>query len=213
VPTPALPVRRSRSSVGTSLALLGLLLCGCYTGDPVKVQPAFVATPALYQLRPAAIAVLPLEDATPDRRATEYLPFLRQELNRQLIDRRYSPLAQGYVDAALKGQADRAALAGKSLMEPAVLRRLAGQSAEEALLAVRVDAWEDALILSNKRLSFRCHALLMASDGQVLWSGSLGGEIKAGGAGAAPLDRDGMARSCGELLIRELLQQLPERQP
>lgn len=177
------------------------------------MQPAFVAAPALFQLRPAAIAVLPCEDATPDRRATAYLPFLRQELNRQLIDRRYSPLAQGYVDAALKGQADPRALAGQSLVEPAVLRRFAGQSAEEALLAVRIDAWDDALILSNKRLNFRCHALLLASDGQVLWSGSLGGEIKAGGAGAAPLDRDGMARSCGELLVRELLQQLPERQP
>jgi hypothetical protein len=204
---------RSFACLGALLALAGLVLGGCQTADPVKVQPAFTATPALYQLRPAAIAVLPLEDATADRRATEYLPFLRQELNRQLIDRRYSSLAQGYVDAALKGQADRGALAGRSLMEPAVLKRFAGQCAEEALLAVRIDAWEDSMILSTKRLIFRCHALLLASDGQVLWSGSLGGEIKAGGAGAAPLDRDGMARSCGEILVRELLQQLPERQP
>ena len=51
------------------------------------------------------------------------------------------------------------------------------------------------------------------SDGELLWSGSLVGDVKAGGMGAAPRDRDQMARSCAEIALSELLNHLALRQP
>jgi hypothetical protein len=188
-------------------------LAACQSGPPVRVFPAFNTSPALATLRPASVAVLPVEDGSEGRRATPFLPFLRQELNRQILDRRYSPLAEASVDTAIKGSAEYAAAKtrGTPIVEPAVLQKLAGHSSEDATLAVRVDHWDNTSLVSSKRLYFRLRATLVASSGQQLWYGNLGGEVKAGGAGAAPLDKDGMERSCIEILVRELLNELPAR--
>lgn len=210
------PSARSSSSAPLMVGLLGLvLLAGCKTTDPVLVQPSFTTAPALLVRRPADIAVLPVEDATPGAAATRHLTFLRQEVMRQLVDRRYTPLTAGVVDAAMKGNADVAAArtSGGSILEPATLKKLAGHSSEDAMFVLRLDQWDESNLLSNKRIHFRCQATLVANDGQQLWFGTLAGEIKAGGAGAAPRDRDSMARNCGEMLVRELMLQLPMRQP
>lgn len=202
---------RRRCSAVLTLALLG----ACQSPPPARVFPAFTTAPALATLRPANVAVLPVEDGSEGRRATPFLPFVRQELNRQIIDRRYSALAEATVDASIRGSAEYAAAktSGTPIVEPALLQKLAGHSAEDATLAVRIDYWDDSSLVSSKRLYFRLRATLVASNGQQLWYGNLGGEAKAGGAGAAPLDRDGMVRSCAEIIVRELLQQLPERAP
>jgi hypothetical protein len=196
--------------------LLGaLLLWACQSAPPVLVQPSFTTAPALLIRRPADIAVLPVEDASPGGAADRHLTFLRQEIMRQLVDRRYTPLTAGVVDAAMKGNADIAAAraSGASILEPATLKKLAGHSSEDALLVLRLDQWDESNLLSSKKLYFRCQAALVANDGQQLWFGTLGGEIKAGGAGAAPRELDSMARNCGEMLVHELLLQLPMRQP
>ena len=196
-------------------ASLCLLAAACQTAAPVLVQPAFTATPALAVRRPADIGVLPVEDASAGGAASRHTLFLRKEIMRQLVDRRYSPLAPQVVDAAMRGNADFAAATapGKSILEPAVMKKLVGQSSEEALFALRIDHWDESQLMATKRLNFRCQATLVGSDGQTLWFGTMSGEIKAGGAGAAPRDRDGMARNCAELLVREMLLQLPERLP
>lgn len=196
--------------------LLGILvLAGCKTAEPVLVQPSFTTAPALLVRRPADIAVMPVEDASPGGGATRHLTFLRQEVMRQLVDRRYTPLTAGVVDAAMKGNADVAAAqaTGASILEPGMLKKLAGHSSEDALFVLRIEHWDESNLLSSKRIHFRCQATLVANDGQQLWFGTLGGEIKAGGAGAAPRDRDSMARNCGEMLVHELMLQLPMRQP
>lgn len=192
-----------------------LSVAACRTVEPVLVQPAFTTTPALAVRRPADIGVLPVEDASVGGAATRHALFLRKEIMRQLVDRRYSPLSPQVVDAAMRGSADFAAATapGKSILEPAVMKKLVGHSSEEALFALRIDHWDESQLMATKRLNFRCQATLVGSDGQTLWFGTMSGEIKAGGAGAAPRDRDGMARNCAELLVHEMLLQLPERLP
>jgi hypothetical protein len=184
-------------------------LTGCQTYDPIAVTPAFSTSAALAMRNPADVAVLPIEDGTADAAAGKHLTYLRQVLMRELPNRRYSPLRAEVVDAALgkegRGQG--------STLEPAYLQRVAGKSSEEALLAVRIDRWDESTLLTDKRLRFQFQAALIASDGQQLWHGTLSGETKAGGAGAAPRDREGMARSCGELALVELLKHLPQRNP
>jgi hypothetical protein len=187
-----------------------VVLAACQTSQPVSVQPSFSTSPALSVRNPGDIAVLPVEDGTVGGAATRHLTFLREVLQRHLPDRFYSPLTAQIVDAAVgsevRGQ-------GETILTPAYLRRVAGKSSEDALLAVRVDRWDESTLLADKRLRFQVQAALVANDGEVLWSGTLIGEAKAGGMGAAPRERDAMARSAGELAMIELLNHLAQRMP
>ena len=65
--------------------------------------------------------------------------------------------------------------------------------------------------MSTRKVAFQFEAAMAGNDGAQLWSGTIQGRVKAGGAGAAPLGRDAMARSCVELAVRELLLRLPNR--
>lgn len=207
-------VTLSRRRCASSLFGL-LLLAGCQTAEPVTVNPSFTTSPALALKRPAEVAVLPVEDGTGGVEVDRHLVFLRQELMRQLVDRFYTPLAGAVVDAALKGNAEAAAAkaAGGSALAPAYLQKVAGHASEEAVFVLRVDRWDERHLLTNRRVTFQFTAALVGADGQQLWYGTMSGEVKAGGLGAAPRDRDYMARSCGELAIRELLLRLPQRLP
>jgi len=210
-------VTASRSARSSSRLVLPLLLlaAGCQTVEPVNVTPSFTTSPQLVVLAPSQIAVLPVEDGSPGEAASRHVAFLRQEVMRQLPDRLYTPLAAPAVDAALRGNAEAAATraSGTSILEPVYMQKIAGQCGEEALFVLRVDQWDESNLLTSRRIVFQFQAALVASGGQQLWYGTLKGEVKAGGAGAAPRDRDYMARSCGELAIRELLLRLPSRQP
>lgn len=192
--------------------LCGSVLTGCRTVEPVTVYPSFTVSPALASQAPAEVAVLPVEDGTEDGAAERHLVFMRQELMRQLVERLYTPLSTQAVDAALRRN-DRAlaAPASASILDPTWLTKVVGLAAEDATLAVRVDRWDESKLLVNRRTYFQFQAALVGKGGQQLWYGTLSGEVKAGGAGAAPRDRDYMARSCGQIAIRELLLRLPRR--
>ena len=193
------------------LAFAGVLtiLAACQTTDPVVVGGNLTPTPAFATHSPADIAVLQVEDGTADGSAQRHLVFLRQEVMRQLPDRLFSPLAPTVVDAALRNAP--APAGGESVLAPAVLKKLVGHSHEDALFALRVEKWDESRLMVDNRVRFQFQAAFMASDGELLWSGTIHGEAKAGGSGTTPRDRDGMARSCGELAIREMLQRLPRR--
>ncbi|HEX6813543.1 MAG TPA: hypothetical protein VF384_18130 [Planctomycetota bacterium] len=191
---------------GFTIAAL-LLLAGCQMAAPVVVNSTFAATPAFSARSPTDIAVLPVEDGTADGAARRHLVFLRQEVNRLLVDRRFSPLKTEIVDAGLRDVGGT----GESLLAPATLQRMSGHSAEDAVFALRVDRWDESKLIVDRKVWFQFQAALVGSDGVPLWSGTITGEVKAGGAGAAPRDRDGMARSCGSLAIQEMMQQLPMR--
>ncbi|MCR9245965.1 MAG: hypothetical protein NXI31_13110 [bacterium] len=204
-------LRSVASSAGAVFAcLLFSFTAGCRTVEPVTVYPSFTVSPALAAKAPTQVAVLPVEDGTASKAATPYLVFLRQELQRQLVTRLYSPIHTPKVDASLRGSAvAQAANASGSVLDPTWLRQAAAATAEECTLAVRIDRWDESKLLINRRVSFQFQAALVDRSGDQLWFGTLAGEIKAGGAGAAPRDRNYMARSCGELAVRELLLRLP----
>jgi hypothetical protein len=184
------------------------MFCACKTPPPLTTTPSFVTYPALATRNPNDIAVLPVEDGTQARDASRHLEFMRQVLQRQLPTRHYAPLSSQVVDAALSKFEPGP---GETLMTPAYLKRIAGKAAEDAALAVHIDRWDEGRLLAEQRLSFQFQAALVANDGELLWSGSLAGTVKAGGMGPAPRDRDAMARSCAEIALSELLVHLNRR--
>ena len=203
-------VSRPRSG-GRLFAILGLLaaLAGCQTVDPVRVDSTLNATEAFATRSPADVAVLPIEDGTPDGAVNRHLVFLRQEIMRQIVDRRFTPITANVVDAALRNVPDAAVK--ESVLAPSSLRRVAGAAREDAVFAVRVEKWDESTLSVDKRVRFQFQAVMAGSDSHLLWSGTIQGEVKAGGVDAAPRDRDAMARSCGALAVREMLQRLPRR--
>jgi hypothetical protein len=186
-----------------------LLLAGCQMPAPVVVNSTLVATDAFSSRSPKDIAVLPVEDGTADGAAKRHLVFLRQEVMRHLVDRRFAPLSSEAVDAGLRGVAGGSA--SESLLTPSTLQRMSGHSGEDAVFALRVDRWDETSLVTSNKVWFQFQAALVGVDGVQLWSGTIQGEVKAGGAGAAPRDRDGMARSCGSLAVQEMMQRLPLR--
>lgn len=190
--------------------VLFALFAACKTPPPLTTTPSFVTYPALSTRNPNDIAVLPIEDGTPNLAATRHLEFMRQVLQRGLPTRLYAPVSSQVVDAALLHSEPGP---GETRMTQAYLKRVAGKAAEDAMLAVRLDSWDESRLLSDMRLSFQLQAVLVANDGEVLWSGNLGGTVKAGGLGPAPRDRDAMARSCAELALNDLLVHLTRRRP
>jgi len=120
------------------------------------------------------------------------------------------PLAAELVDAGLLNNKPQA---GETMLSPAYLKRVAGKFSEDATLAVRVNRWDESRLLVDKTVDFEVQAAMVASDGELLWSGSLVGTVKSGGLAAAPRDRDQMARSCVDIAMLEVLNHLPRRRP
>jgi hypothetical protein len=199
---PSLPlVSSARAAVGLAV----VLLAGCVSQPPVNVDASFRTEPALAARSPSQIAVLPVEDGTDNHAVARHLTFLRQEVMRQLVDRLFVPITAETVDAAV------AVPGGESILTPAVLTGLAGKVQDDAALAIRVNRWDESRLLSERRIRFQFDAAMVAADGTQLWSGTIQGDVKAGGAGPAPLDADAAARSCATLAVRETLLRLPSR--
>ncbi|MBL8739343.1 MAG: hypothetical protein JNL12_23145 [Planctomycetes bacterium] len=200
--SPSLVLRRGA-------AALFLLAVACQTAPPVTVSAQFTPAPAFATRTIAEIAVLPVEDGTPTGAAARHLTMMRQEVMRQLVDRLYTPLTSAAVDAGLGGVGK--ASPGESLLAPANLQKMVGHAREDAVFALRVERWDEARLAVDNRVVFQFQAAMVAKDGAPLWSGTIQGEVKAGGAGPAPFDKDGKARSCASLAITEMLQKLPMR--
>ena len=200
-------VSSGRGFVTCAAGCVLLLLAGCKTPNPVDVDANFVTTTEFASRSPSILSLLPIEDGTKSRAVARHLTFMRQEVNRQLPERLYTPTRQTWVDASTRG----AAPAGESIVTPAALKALAQAGKDDAVLAIRVDEWNESQLMSTRKVAFQFEAAMAGSDGAQLWSGTIQGRVKAGGAGAAPLGRDAMARSCVELAVRELLLRLPNR--
>ncbi len=195
-----------------ALSLLAFIGAACQTPDPVVVNAAFTPTSDLAVRSPTQIAVLAVEDGTadadrPERRAGRHLTLFRQEIIRQLPGRLYTPITPVAVDTALANVPKPAQ--GQSLIQPAVLQKLAGHAGEDAVFALRVSGWDESNLAIDKHVWFQLEAVLLGSDGVLLWSGQITGKVRAGGAGVTPRDREGMSRSCVDLAVSEMLQRLP----
>src|SRR5690606_42041145 len=78
-----------------------LLAAGCATAPPAVVSSGLIVAPALAERRPSQIAILPIEDATPQRSFEGVADRARSGIEQRLAARGYSPLAPRYVDDKL----------------------------------------------------------------------------------------------------------------
>lgn len=190
--------------------LASTLLVACMA-DPPRVQPSLHASPRLATTGPADIAVLPIEDATPDRKAEPVLVTIREAINEELVERRYSPLAAGRVDSAL-GTGTNSVPRRGAVVDAAYLGSLAGKAKEDALLGIRITRWDTSSLMANARVRFGVDVTMIESRSkEILWSGTVDGDVKAGGDGAAPLDPAERGRDASRRFARELIQLLPRR--
>ncbi|MCB9871943.1 MAG: hypothetical protein H6837_18970 [Planctomycetes bacterium] len=198
-------------------ALSALLwLAACYNPPPL-VEHRLQSDPELTNLNPSQIAVLAVEDDTPGKKLKDVQAAVRDELAARLPFLRYAPLGLVYVD----GRAGRAAVAATtgalSVLEreylSAVTAQFEGAEAKpDAILAVAVSHWDDSSLLINSRVRFSAKvALFGCSAGRVLWSGSLSGEVEAGGKGPAPRDPVARAESAAREFARAVVAQMPPR--
>ena len=194
-----------------SIALvLSALVAGCKAPPPMNATSSFAASPALALRNPSDIAVLPVEDGTSNKAVERFSDYMRQTIQRALPSRLYVPLSLELVDSAMLSNKPQP---GESMLSPAYLKRVAGKFSEEALIAFRINRWDESRLMVDKTVDFEVQAALVASDGEVLWSGNLVGTVKSGGLAAAPRDRDQMSRSCANLAIEAAMNHLPHRNP
>lgn len=184
-------------------------LCACVQRPPADVQSSVIAAPDLYTVNPADIAVMPVEDATPDRRVTPHLDLIRQEVAKSLVGRLYSPLTARAVDAQLATDPLRGTVTDATL-----LGKVAGRFGEDAVLGLRITQWDESKIMATNRIQFSADVTMVDAKGKrTLWSGNFTGDVKAGGSGPAPLDRDEKVRSAAIGFAQELISRLPSRKP
>jgi len=199
-------------SVIRHLVVLALIaLPACQSISP-HVTSTLVSTPDLLNQKPADVAILPIEDATPDGRIRPWRATLREALAQGLVSRLYSPLSCDRVDAVLRSE-DAAPRNGTAI-DAGYLKSLTGKFGEEALLAVRFTRWDESSLMSNARLRFACDLTMVhTQSGRTLWSGGLEGEVKSGGYGPAPLSPEARAEDAARQVAIEIAGRLPKRQP
>ncbi len=166
-------------------------------------------SPDLHRLRPADIAVLPIEDRTSNKSVSRLLPFMREEINRSLPRRRYSPVSTQAVDAAF---GDSLPVDGSSVVQEAVLKKLVGKAQEDAVLAIQINRWDESSLMASAIVRFSAEVTLLGSkEGRALWSGALQGQVKAGGTRPAPRDPEARANAAAAEFVAQLIQRLPRR--
>ncbi|MGA0869997.1 MAG: hypothetical protein ACO3UM_13800, partial [Planctomycetota bacterium] len=168
--------------------LLSLLSFGaCQTGPAVQISSGLRLAPAFTAAPPSQIAILPVEDGTSGAAFGDLTSRLRDSFQRELALRAYSPIAPNYVDQRLEAVGK---VGAGSPVDPGFAAGLKGGFQEEALVGFRVLRWDDSRIVETRRAQFSIEVLMVgASSGETLWSGQIGGAVKAGGEGASPLTR------------------------
>lgn len=193
------------------VVLAVLALPACQSISP-HVTSTLVSTPELLNRKPSDVAILPVEDATPDGRLRPWRATLREALALGLVSRLYSPLSPDKVDAVF--QSEGATPRNGTAVDAGYLSGLAGKFGEDALLAVRFTRWDESSLMSNARLRFACDVTMVhAQSGRTLWSGGLEGEVKSGGYGPAPLSPEARAEDAARQVALEIVGRLPKRQP
>lgn len=194
-------------AVWIAAAMGAVVLTACRTPQ-ARVYPSLVATPELAATSPADIAVMPVVDATPDHVAGHILEPLRDEVARALVSRLYTPLANDKVDAALRKKA------AASAADASAPSSTGAGFGEDATLSIRITRWDQSALMARAWASFTVDvALVSSTTGATLWSGSVRGDVKAGGEGPAPLDRASRERSAAAEVARALIGRLPKRRP
>ncbi|MHC4077805.1 MAG: hypothetical protein ACYTGW_12480 [Planctomycetota bacterium] len=197
---------KQRGKTAAFLLIFGLSACATQSS---AVRSAMVQSPDLHRLSPSDIAVLPIEDRTSDKTVSRLLSHMRAQINRALPQRKYSPVSTQAVDAAF-GTA--LPVDGSSIIQEAVLKKLAGKADEDAVLAVQISRWDQSSLMANAIVRFAAEVTLFGSkEGRPLWSGDLQGQLKAGGANPAPRGPKDRARAAADEFVAQLIDRLPRR--
>lgn len=198
-----------RSFVPILLAGLTALLSGCQSEPPVRMAASLRVAPELLTLRPADIAILPIEDGTLTRSFGPLEGRMRAALVKQLAERLYSPLDPSHVDRRLR---DTGRLATGSPVDGTWLGSVRGSFGEDAVLGVRITQWDVSKIMDTRRVQFSAELLMLGSQtGATLWSGRVEGSVKAGGDGPAPLGREQRIESAADVVAGAIAPGLPNR--
>ncbi|MEM7201293.1 MAG: hypothetical protein AAF628_13560 [Planctomycetota bacterium] len=194
---------------GTISLLLVACLAACETQRP-SVYSSLESSTELFALHPADIAILPVEDATPDGNAKEVLDSVRAAIAEALVQRMYTPLSPAKIDEVLADAEVRSPTT--SVLDAAWLGSIEGRFGEDGTLAVRITQWDTSSLMATGRVRFAADISLVSPTADApLWSGVLKGAVKAGGLGPAPRDRTGRARSAAAEFAGELVRLLPKR--
>jgi len=192
-------------SAGTGLFLLFLLpAAGCrlYSKYPERLD---LHTTSLFpRENPAEVAVLPVLDKTGIPNVQRFLPDLRRAFYRRLMERRYTPLALGYVDRVLRTQSGGPVPLVKNLL---------GKFGEDALLLVTVNSWSERMLRADRRIraSLEIH-LVSSRSGREVWGGTVDTEIKVPGHGMpSPDEIPLLRREALDILAGKALALLPKR--
>ncbi len=101
---------------------------------------------------------------------------------------------------------------GSSVVQEAVLKKLAGKAQEDAVLAIQINRWDESSLMASAIVRFSAEVTLLGSkEGRALWSGALQGQVKAGGTRPAPRDPEARANAAAAEFVAQLIQRLPRR--
>jgi len=153
--------RTSFRSVRAGLIAAGaasFALAACYTvHQPAGATVQTVSTGKLEKKNPLEVVLAPIDNASNNENAP--LDDLREAFQRELVKRRYSPLALEYVDKTLVDAA----------YKPGALQ-------EEAVLRVKIERWDSSLWESHTALLIKAEAhMIDAKDSAAgdLWTGKI----------------------------------------
>lgn len=167
------------------------------TGAEEERSGVFGASDRLEQLQPAEIAVAPIRDQTDAQRVP--LEVVRTAFVESLVERRYSPLAPGYVDANWVEASFR------------------GTPLPDAVLVVAVTGWNPNHLYSTGKVTLSADVSLFEggdTTGVVLWQRSFQGDVDMGPApGKAPAPGADLIPRALRQLAQKALTALPMRDP
>jgi hypothetical protein len=187
-----------RSSVRIVASLLIVLTAACQSTGREEPKPnARGALERLQELQPSDVAVAPVLDRTDGQRVPTDL--FRRSFVESLIERRYSPLAPGYVDANW------------------IEASFKGTPPPDALLVVSVTAWNPSHLFSNGKVSATAEVLLYEggdTTGALLWQATLAHVVDlSDGRGTPPAGGTDWIPVAVRKFAQQALQSLPMRDP
>jgi hypothetical protein len=199
------------------LASMALFACSaCQVTPEARLEHWLEPSTELAVINPNTVAVLGIEDRTEGGTLGElavedpaaggstkdFLSAVRYEIGMALIGRDYAPLAAATVDRLMTPGPRQ----GVSVVEAGYLSTVASKANEDAVLAIQITRWGEETLLADNRVNVAATVCMLGSrDRKVLWSGSVSGQVEAGGV-FKPAPRVPVARR--RAAIREFAQQL-----
>lgn len=189
---------RSTARILACVLLASLAGLACNAARKEEDSPAARGAFArLRELQPTDVAVAPVRDQTDAQRVP--MEVFRTAFVDTLIERRYSPLAPGFVDTNW------------------VEASFKGTPPPDALLIIAVTGWDPTHLYSTGKVAAAADVVLFEggdTTGRVLWQRTLQHEVDLGdGRGHPPASGQDLIPKAVRQFAQEVLQELPMRDP